>query len=145
MTDSIPASSQLITNIQRDSDPRGQILSIVEHPIKNVSLIESHPNTHRSNHYHYKDFHFMYVLNGEIDYFYKPIDSNDVSYLKIKEGETILTPPMEVHSCYFPVSTLLVVSSGFPRDPDTYEADTVRLDFVNSANVQDMIKKYGKK
>ena len=90
MTDLIPSSSQLITNIQRDSDPRGQILSIVEHPIKNVSIIESHPNTHRSNHYHYKDFHFMYVLDGEIDYFYKSLDSDDVSYLKVKEGRLFL-------------------------------------------------------
>ena len=140
---SIPSKSTLYKNIQRDSDPRGQILSIVEHPVQNVSIIESFKGTHRSNHYHHKDFHFMYVLNGEIDYFYKPLDKDNVCYMKIIEGQTILTPPKEIHSCHFPKDTLLVVSSGFPRDQKTYEEDTVRVEFINSKNVQEMIKKYG--
>tara|TARA_Y100001968_G_C19299254_1_gene688216 strand:+ start:446 stop:877 length:432 start_codon:yes stop_codon:yes gene_type:complete len=143
MSSEISSKSTLITNLQRDSDDRGQILSIVEHPIQNVSIIESNPGSHRSNHYHYKDFHFMYVLKGQIDYFYKPIDTEDITYLKVVEGQTILTPPMEIHSCYFPISTLLVVSSGFPRDQKTYESDTVRVEFINSKNIQDMINKYG--
>ena len=142
---SIPSKSTLYTNIQRDSDPRGQILSIVEHPVQNVSIIESFKGSHRSNHYHHKDFHFMYVLSGEIDYFFKPLDQEDVRYMKIKEGQTILTPPKEIHSCHFPSDTLLVVSSGFPRDQKTYEEDTVRVKFINSENIKDMIAKYGKK
>ena len=85
----------------------------------------------------------MYVLNGEIDYFYKPLDKDNVCYMKIIEGQTILTPPKEIHSCHFPKDTLLVVSSGFPRDQKTYEEDTVRVEFINSKNVQEMIKKYG--
>ncbi len=87
----------------------------------------------------------MYVLKGEIDYFYKPLDDEQVTYIKIKEGETILTPPKEIHSCYFPKDTSLVVSSGFPRDQKTYEEDTVRVQFINSKNVKEMIAKYGKK
>ena len=87
----------------------------------------------------------MYVLSGEIDYFYKPLQNDDVSYMRIKEGETILTPPNEIHSCYFPSDTLLVVSSGFPRDQKTYEEDTVRVEFINSKNIKEMIAKYGKK
>ena len=39
----------------------------------------------------------------------------------------------------------MVVSSGFPRDQKTYEADTVRVDFINKENLQKMIEIYGKK
>ena len=145
MNKKLPSESTLINNITRDTDPRGQILSIVEHPIQNVSIIESNPGTYRSNHYHYKDFHFMYVLEGQINYFYKSVEQDNTRYLNIKEGQSILTPPNEIHACYFPVSTLLVVSSGFPRDQKTYEEDTVRVAFINDSNINYMIKKYESK
>ena len=142
---SIPKKSTLFENIQRDSDSRGQIISIVEHPVQNVSIIESHKGAFRSNHYHHKDFHFMYVLDGEIDYFTKTLKGEEITYTKITAGKTILTPPKEIHSCFFPVETLLVVSSGFPRDQQTYEDDTVRVQFVNNQNIKELINKYGKK
>ncbi len=139
----LPKKSTLIKDIERDSDDRGRILSIVDHTIRNVSIIDSFPNSMRSNHFHYKDFHFMYVLEGEIDYFFKPLDSEKVEYMKIKPGQTIFTPNNEIHSCHFPKHTKLVVSSGFPRDQKTYEADTVRVDFINKENLQKMIDLYG--
>jgi len=141
----LPAKSTVIDDIERDSDDRGRILSIVDHTIKNVSIIESYPNTMRSNHFHYKDFHFMYVLEGEINYFFKPLESDEVNYLKIQSGQTIFTPNNEIHSCHFPKNTKLVVSSGFPRDQETYEADTVRVEFINKENLQKMIELYGRK
>ena len=141
----LPLESTLFNNIQRDKDERGQILSIVDYPVKNVSIIESLPGTFRSNHYHHIDFHFMYLLEGEIDYFYKSLDSDEINYYKVKSKETIFTPAKEIHTCYFPVFTSMVVSSGFPRDQDTYEEDTERVDFVNYSNINDMLEKYGKK
>ena len=141
----LPLESTLFNNIQRDKDERGQILSVVDYPVKNVSIIESLPGTFRSNHYHHIDFHFMYLLEGEIDYFYKSLGSDEINYYKVKSKETIFTPAKEIHTCYFPVFTLMVVSSGFPRDQDTYEEDTERVDFVNHSNINDMLEKYGKK
>ena len=75
----LPNKSTIIKDIERDSDERGRILSIVDHNIKNVSIIETFPNSMRSNHFHYKDFHFMYILEGEIDYFFKPLNSDDTT------------------------------------------------------------------
>ena len=141
----LPNKSTIIKDIERDSDNRGRILSIVDHNIKNVSIIETFSNSMRSNHFHHKDFHFMYILEGEIDYFFKPLDSDEISYFKIEAGMTIFTPNNEIHSCHFPVNTKMVVSSGFPRDQKTYEADTVRVDFINKENLQKMIEIYGKK
>ena len=139
----LPTISTLYKNIQRDADLRGTILSIVDHPVKNVSIIDSVKGAVRSNHYHHVDFHFMYVLEGSIDYFFKPIDSDKVNYLKVSKGDTIFTPAKEIHSCIFQEYTSLVVSSGFPRDQETYEKDTVRVEFVNLENFEAMLKKYG--
>ena len=138
----LPTISKLFSNSKRDSDSRGEILSIVDAKIQNVSIITSNANIIRSNHYHKKDFHFMYVLEGAIDYFYKELNTNEIKYIKISQGETIFTPNLEIHATYFPVKTSLIVSSGFPRDQETYENDTVRVDFLNNANIEEFLKKY---
>ena len=44
-------NSLIIKNIQRNFDKRGQILSIVNTPVSNVSIITCNKNTIRSNHY----------------------------------------------------------------------------------------------
>ena len=84
----------------------------------------------------------MFVLEGEIDYFFKELDSNKVQYMKIKRGENIFTPPNEIHATYFPIKTVLIVSSLHPRDRKTYEKDTVRVDFVNEGNINDLLMKF---
>jgi len=144
MLDKLPTTSKIFTSEERDVDSRGSIVSIVDYKIQNVSIIETNPKSFRSNHFHHKDFHFMYVLEGEIDYFYKSFDNNEIKYFKVTKDQTIFSPPSEIHSCYFPIHTVLIVSSGFPRDQETYEKDTVRVDFLNHDNIQDMINKYGK-
>ena len=49
------------------ADERGAIQSIVNFPMKNVSLIHSKKGAVRSNHYHGTDWHYMYVLRGSFD------------------------------------------------------------------------------
>ncbi len=139
----IPKKSTIFKNIQRDKDARGSILSIVDEPVNNVSIITCKAGSIRSNHYHYKDFHFMYVLEGDFDYFFKDVDTGKVCYFRVKEGETIFTPPLEEHACYFPNTTTLVVSSKNPRDKDTYEADTVRVEFITQSNIFAMLDAHG--
>ena len=136
----ISNKSIIIENISRDQDNRGNILSIVDEQVKNVSIISCNPGSIRWNHFHLKDFHYMYVLDGEIDYFFKKIDSEQVEYLKVKKGDNIFTPPMEIHATYFPIKTTLIVSSLNPRDQETYEKDTVRVEFVNENNINDFLK-----
>ena len=135
----ISNKSILIKNIERSKDNRGGILSIVDDKISNVSLITCNKGSIRSNHYHLKDFHYMYVLEGEIDYFFKPLNSDKVSYLKVKQGDNIFTPPNEIHATFFPVKTTLIVSSLHPRDQKTYEKDTVRVEFINEKNIEQFL------
>ena len=132
----------IVPNTSRSKDPRGQILSIVDDKISNVSIITCVPGSIRSNHYHLKDFHYMYVLEGEIDYFFKKIESDQIEYFKVKKGESIFTPPKEIHATYFPIKTTLIVSSLNSRDQETYEKDTVRVEFVNENNITNLLKIY---
>jgi oxalate decarboxylase/phosphoglucose isomerase-like protein (cupin superfamily) len=141
---SLPRKSTLFPNVQRDADTRGEILSIVDEPVQNVSIITCNPGALRSNHYHHNDFHFMYVLEGEIDYFYKDVDTGEIRYLKVREGDNIFTPDNELHATYFPVKTRLIVSSKFPRDQETYENDTVRVPLVTPENLEEMLATYAK-
>jgi oxalate decarboxylase/phosphoglucose isomerase-like protein (cupin superfamily) len=138
----LPRVTTLFPKVQRDSDHRGGILSIVDVPVSNVSIITCNPSSIRSNHYHQEDFHFMYVLDGEIDYFYKALNSDEVKYLKVRQGENIFTPPREIHATYFPVTTRLIVSSMLPRDQESYERDTVRVKFVDSSNIPALLSRF---
>ena len=138
----LPEKSTLFKNILRDQDERGEILSIVDDKVSNVSIIKCNAQTIRSNHYHLTDWHLMYVLKGRIDYFFRKIDVEDVNYLEVNQGDNIFTPPMEIHATYFPIETTLIVSSLNPRDQKTYESDTIRVEFVNLNNIQEMLRKH---
>jgi oxalate decarboxylase/phosphoglucose isomerase-like protein (cupin superfamily) len=138
----LPRKSTLFQNLQRDADERGEILSIVDEPVQNVSIITCNSGAIRSNHFHHRDFHFMYVLEGEIDYFYKDVDTGEIKYLKVRQGDNIFTPDNELHATYFPVKTRLIVSSKFPRDQETYEKDTVREPLITKDNLDEMLAKH---
>ena len=137
-----PTKSKLFKSITRDNDIRGSIVSIVDDVVQNVSLITCNVGAIRSNHYHKEDFHYMYVLEGEIDYFYKELNNDDVRYFKVKKDDIIFTPKNEIHATFFPLRTKLIVSSKLPRDQETYENDTVRVEFINNDNLQFMINKH---
>ena len=137
-----PTKSRLFKSITRDNDTRGSIVSIVDDVVQNVSLITCNAGSIRSNHYHKKDFHYMYVLEGEIDYFYKELNNDVVHYFKVKKDDIIFTPKNEIHATFFPLRTKLIVSSMLPRDQETYENDTVRVEFINNDNLQFMINKH---
>tara|TARA_B100000575_G_C23140084_1_gene663228 strand:- start:1878 stop:2306 length:429 start_codon:yes stop_codon:yes gene_type:complete len=141
----ISKKSIIIENISRSNDSRGEILSIVDDKARNVSIITCNVGSIRSNHYHLEDYHYMYVLEGEMDYFFRDIETDKVNYLKIKKSQNVFTPPMEIHATYFPIKTKLIVTSRNPRDRDTYEKDTVRVDFLNNDNIRDFLQKYATK
>ena len=61
---------------------------------------------------------------------------------KVLKGDTILSPANEIHGCYFTEFTSLIVSSGFPSDQETYEADTRRVSFLSDSNIKEFLDKY---
>lgn len=114
------------------ADARGAIQSIVNLPMKNASLISSVKGSVRSNHYHVTDWHFMYVLKGSFDYYFRSTGSNKKpSVVRIGTGELIFTPPMEDHATVFIEDSELLVVSRNPRDQASYESDVKRVVLVD--------------
>jgi dTDP-4-dehydrorhamnose 3,5-epimerase-like enzyme len=118
------------------SDSRGFIQSLVNFPMKNLSLIVSKKGTVRSNHYHLTDWHYMYVLSGSFDYYYRPSETDQKpSVIRVTSGEMVFTPPMEDHATVFLEDTELLAMSRNPRDQEAYEADVKRVVLVDPAQV----------
>ncbi len=119
------------------SDERGSIQSLVNFPMKNLSHISSKKGTVRSNHYHLTDWHYMYVLSGSFDYYYRPTDSGEkLQCVRVKAGEMIFTPPMEDHATVFLEDCDLLAISRNPRDQEAYEEDVRRVILIDPDSVQ---------
>lgn len=118
------------------ADDRGSIQSLVNFPMKNLSLISSRKGAVRSNHYHVTDWHYMYVLSGSFDYYYRPAGSTEApKVITVKAGEMVFTPPMEDHATVFLEDTQLLAMSRNPRDQESYEADVRRVTLIDPASV----------
>ena len=119
------------------TDDRGAIQSLVNFPMKNISLISSKKGAVRSNHYHLSDWHYMYVLSGSFDYYFRPTGSNkELQKIRVKAGEMIFTPPMEDHVTVFLEDCDLLAMSRNPRDQDEYEKDVRRVILIDPDSVK---------
>ncbi len=121
----------------RHADDRGFIQSIVNFPMKNLSFIRTRKGAVRSNHYHVTDWHYMYVLSGSFDYYYRPSGSTEApAVINLKPGDMVFTPPMEDHATVFLDDTQILVMSRNPRDQETYEADVRRVLLIDPATIR---------
>ena len=112
-------------------DERGKIQPLVDMDMKSAVLISSKQGSTRANHYHKTDWHFCYVLSGEIEYHYRNHgDKGKGSRKIIKKGELFFTPPMEDHAMVFKQDTVFLTLGRNSRKQEVYEQDVVRVDFV---------------
>ena len=121
---------------QSKEDDRGYIKSIINQPSTNTSIIMCNPGSVRANHYHIRDWHYMYVLEGSMDYFFFDNLSKEVCFLSLEKDQIVYTPPKEVHATFFSEQTKLIVISYLARDETSYEADTRRVKFINLDNME---------
>ncbi len=126
---------KLIKNIKPEFvDERGGITKILDDGktnIKSVLLITSKAGTVRSNHYHKKDTHYLYVLSGVMEYYEKPVKAKDKpKKVVVKAGDMVYTPTMMIHATKFLKDTVLVTLSTKSRNQKAYEKDTVRIKLI---------------
>ena len=118
------------------TDARGSIQPLVNFPMKNLSLISSKKGSVRSNHYHQTDWHYMYVLSGSFDYYFRPTGSDEEPQkVSLKAGDMVFTPPMEDHATVFLEDCDLLAMSRNPRDQEAYESDVKRVILINPDDV----------
>ena len=113
------------------NDKRGQILNISNELFRSCALIKSNKNTIRANHYHKKDWHYCYVLKGEIEYFYRKHESKTkTKKIIIKKGELFFTPPMVDHAMKFTKYTEFLTLGRGSRTKINYDNDTHKIDLI---------------
>ena len=113
-------------------DERGEIQPLVDSLMKSAVLIHSKAGSLRANHYHKTDWHYCYVLDGEIEYFHRKTNSSlPKKKLIVKKGQMVFTPPMVDHAMVFKVETTFLTLSRNFRDQKTYEKDVVRINLID--------------
>ena len=113
-------------------DDRGVIQPLVDVTMESCVLITSKPGAVRANHFHKTDWHYCYVLSGEIDYYHRPTGTEDKpEKVTIRAGELFWTPPMVDHAMVFPRETVFLTFGRNSREQAVYEADVVRIPPIN--------------
>ncbi len=116
-------------------DERGGIARVLDqnkYKIKTILRITSKAGTVRSNHYHKKDYHYLYLESGKCEYSEKSALKEDdpIDTVVLIAGDIVLSRPNVIHAVKFLEDSILYAFSTEQRDPDKYEEDTIRITIV---------------
>ncbi len=117
----------------------GAIQNLCLRPVTSVAVIHSRPGTRRANHWHRTDWHFAYVVSGEVVYFERPVGSSEdplATARSFPAGTMFFTPPGVEHCMFFPVETTFVTLARNVRSHESHEADLVRVELVSALQAQ---------
>jgi len=126
---------QIIHTEEEFTDERGVIRRIIdqdEFVFKAVLHITSKAGSIRSNHYHKKDAHYIYVASGSCEYSEKPAhdESAKVETVILNKGDAVLSRPGIIHAVKFLEETVLYAYTTEKRVQDKYEEDTIRVKII---------------
>lgn len=117
-------------------DPRGGIARVIDqdkYKIAAILRITSKAGSIRSNHYHKKDAHYIYIENGKCEYSERPADKPKakVKTVTLFAGDLVLTKPGIIHAVRFLEDTVLYAFTTEIREHDKYEQDTKEVVIIN--------------
>lgn len=119
--------------LESHADDRGSINDIFYNTnINHVAIIDSQPGARRGNHYHKETTQHMLMTKGSLEYWYKPVDSDEPAKMVLaKAGDLVTTPPLEIHALVITAegNQFIVFSEG-KRGGKDYESDTFRTDNI---------------
>ena len=112
-------------------DKRGTILNITNELFRSCALIKSKKNSIRANHYHKKDWHYCYVLKGQIAYYHRKHGlKTKPKKTIINQGEFFFTPPLVDHAMKFMRYTEFITLGRGDRSKINYDKDTIKIDLI---------------
>ena len=124
-------------------DKRGWLKNILDGNFSSCIEIYSKKGSIRANHYHKKDTHFMYIIYGEILYFYRNRKKGAKAKFKLmKKNDLFFTPSMQEHMAYFTKNTHFLAFSTRKRTKFDYEKDLIKVNMRDNKNVAAAITKY---
>lgn len=112
-------------------DIRGKIQNLLLTPITSVAIITSKAGSVRSNHYHLKNWHYLYIVSGSMEYYEREIaeSSENIKPIIVKAGEMVFSGPMKVHKTVFLEDTVMMSFGAGTKDHEHHEEDLVRVEF----------------
>jgi quercetin dioxygenase-like cupin family protein len=128
-------SGQVASSSRAITDERGTLTVILEGNanIQSVLLVTGKAGTLRANHYHKTDSHYVYLLDGEMEYTEKDMRKKNARKKSriVRKGDLVFSPPFVAHAMRFLKDTLFLALATAARDEASYEADTVRVKLVS--------------
>ena len=114
-------------------DSRGSIVDVFYNDnIEHVAVVDTEPNQLPGNHYHKQSTQHMLMTKGSLEYWYKPVDSDEPAEMVVAEvGDIVSTLPNEIHALVIREdgNQFIVFSEGVRGGMD-YESDTFRVDCI---------------
>ena len=119
--------------LEMHEDKRGKIADIFyDDNIEHAAIVDSEPNVLRGNHYHKFSTQHMLMTRGSLEYWWKPVDSDEPAQMVVaKIGDIVSTPPNEIHALVIREdgNQFVVFSEGVRGGMD-YESDSFRVDSI---------------
>lgn len=120
-------------------DERGYITRLIDSDqtrFRAVLYITSKAGTERGNHYHKKDYHYVYCLSGKFRYSEKNMakSNSKVESVILNPGDLVLSCPMVAHSMEFLEDSVFLAITTETRVQNLYEEDTVRIKIASNEN-----------
>lgn len=114
------------------SDKRGIIANILEKPICHVAIITSKKGSVRANHYHPKQFQYVYLISGKYESISKSLKAKNAKKQKIvvKPGNLVITPPMIAHAMRFLQDSIMLNLTTGQRYNRNFERHTKKYKLV---------------
>lgn len=114
------------------SDNRGSIANILEKPICHVAIITSKKGSIRANHYHPKQFQYVYLISGEYESISKNLKAKDAKKQKIvvRPGNLVITPPMTAHAMRFLEDSVMLNLTTGQRYNRNFERHTKKYKLI---------------
>ena len=124
-------------------DKRGWLKKILDGNFSSCIEVYSKRGSVRANHYHKKDKHFIYIIYGEILYFYRDRVKGAKTRIRLmKKNDLFFTPAMQEHMAYFTQNTHFLAFSSRKRTQFNYEKDLVRINMRDYKEVELAIKRH---
>jgi len=115
-------------------DERGEMSHLLDNAsnITSVLYITCKKGAIRANHYHKKDTHYSYMVEGSMEYTYKNLKTKNSKpkTVVVSAGEIVVTPPMTMHAMIFLEDSIFIALTTEARDQKKYEKDTVRVKLI---------------
>jgi len=123
----------------------GEIQNLLLSPMNSVAILNTKKGWVRANHWHKTDWHYSYIVKGEVLYYERAVGEIEIPPAKLfVAGEMFFTPPNVEHAMVFPVDTVFITMAKNVRDHAHHEDDVVRVSFISPAQAQAEIHWYNK-